>query len=88
MKNDFRGLFMTEGDITYVPHQNWWSDTLKERFEQSCFLAHLDDDLGVGGDLVGGLDGLVHQLARGEHLNRQKYVSERSFSMLTKSVIK
>ena len=28
MKNDFRGLFMTEGDITYVPHQNWRSDTL------------------------------------------------------------
>ena len=29
MKNDFGGLLVTVGDVTYVPHQNWWSDTLK-----------------------------------------------------------
>ena len=29
MKNDFGGLLVTGGDVTYVPHQNWRSDTLK-----------------------------------------------------------
>ena len=28
MKNDFGGLLVTGGDVTYVPHQNWRSDTL------------------------------------------------------------
>ena len=29
MKNDFGGLLVTGGDVTYVPHQNWRSDTLR-----------------------------------------------------------
>ena len=32
MKNDFGGLLVTEGDVTYVPHQNWWSDTLRTAY--------------------------------------------------------
>ena len=30
MKNDFGGLLVTGGDVTYVPHQNWRTDTLRE----------------------------------------------------------
>ena len=30
MKNDFGGLLVTGGDVTYVPHQNWRSDTLSD----------------------------------------------------------
>ena len=29
MKNDFGGLLVMEGDVTYVPHQNWRTDTLR-----------------------------------------------------------
>ena len=37
MKNDFGGLLVTVGDVTYVPHQNWWSDTLSKQ-THSCYL--------------------------------------------------
>ena len=33
MKNDFGGLILTEGDVTYVPHQNWRTDTLNVMVE-------------------------------------------------------
>ena len=33
MKNDFGGLLVTGGDVTYVPHQNWRSDTLRTNLD-------------------------------------------------------
>ena len=30
MKNDFGGLLVMEGDVTYVPHQNLRTDTLSQ----------------------------------------------------------
>ena len=38
MKNDYRGLIEMEGDVTYVPHQNWQTDTLSVKIMVKNFI--------------------------------------------------